>query len=41
MQHEIYMKEALKEAQRAYDLDESPIGAVIVYKDEIIGRKYG
>ena len=38
MQHEIYMKEALKEAQRAYDLDESPIGAVIVYKDEIIGR---
>lgn len=38
MQHELYMKEALREAEKAFELDESPIGAVIVYKDEIIGR---
>lgn len=38
MQHEIYMQEALKEARKAYELDESPIGAVIVYRDQIIGR---
>lgn len=34
----IYMKEALKEAQCAYELDETPIGAVIVYDDKIIAR---
>ena len=32
------MQIALQEAQNAYELDETPIGAVIVYKDEIIGR---
>jgi len=32
------MKEALKEAQRAFEEDEVPVGAVIVYKDKIIGR---
>lgn len=40
MQHEIYMQEALKEARKAYELDESPIGAVIVYQEQIIGRGY-
>lgn len=35
---EVFMQEALKEAQLAYDLDEVPIGAVIVYKDKIIAR---
>jgi len=35
---EYYMKEALKLAQEAYDIDEVPIGAVIVHKGEIIGR---
>ena len=34
------MKEALKEAQRAFDLGEVPVGAVIVYKDKIIGRAH-
>jgi tRNA(adenine34) deaminase len=34
----IFMKEALLEAQRAYTLDETPIGAVIVYKGKIIGK---
>ncbi|SEL61624.1 nucleoside deaminase [Parapedobacter koreensis] len=35
---EIYMKEALKEAQKALDQDEVPIGAVIVCNGKIIGR---
>lgn len=32
------MREALKEAQKAYDLGEVPIGCVIVRGGEIIGR---
>lgn len=35
-----YMLEALKEANKAFELDEAPIGAVIVYKDRVIGRGY-
>ena len=38
--HEIYMKQALAEAYKAYDDDEVPVGAVIVYKDEIIARAH-
>lgn len=38
MEHSIYMGEALKEAQKAYELDETPIGAVIVYQNQIIAR---
>lgn len=37
---EKYMKEALKEARKAYKLGEVPIGCVIVYKGKIIGRGY-
>lgn len=33
-----FMREALKQAQKAYDKDEVPIGAVAVYKNQIIGR---
>lgn len=36
----IFMREALVEARRAFDLDESPIGAIVVYQDQIIGRGY-
>lgn len=32
------MCEALKEAQKAFEEDEVPIGAVAVYKNQIIGR---
>ena len=39
-QDEKYMKEALKQAKKAYDLGEVPIGCVIVYEDKIIGRGY-
>jgi len=35
-----YMQEALREAQQAYDEDEVPVGAVIVYKDKIIARAH-
>ena len=37
---EKYMKEALKQAQKAYDLGEVPVGAVIVKDGKIIGRGY-
>lgn len=39
-QDERYMREALKQARKAYALGEVPIGCVIVYQDKIIGRGY-
>lgn len=39
-QDEKYMKEAIKQAKKAYALGEVPIGCVIVYQDRIIGRGY-
>lgn len=38
--HEKYMKEAIRQAKKAYALGEVPIGCVIVHKDKIIGRGY-
>ncbi len=35
-----YMSKALEEAQKAFDIDEVPIGCVIVKDDEIIARGY-
>ena len=35
-----YMKQALLEAQKAYDKGEVPVGAVVVCKDRIIARAY-
>jgi len=32
------MKRALKEAERAYELGETPVGAVIVREERIVGR---
>lgn len=37
-EHETYMREALIEAQKAYDMGEVPIGAVIVQGNEVIAR---
>lgn len=37
---EIYMSEAIKEAKKAFEEDEVPIGCVIVYKRRIIARSY-
>ena len=36
--HESWMKAALKEAQRAFEQDEIPVGAVIVHEGKIIGK---
>lgn len=35
-----YMKEALKEAVKAFDADEVPVGAIIVYNNEIIAKAH-
>ncbi|MBN1789138.1 MAG: nucleoside deaminase [Bacteroidales bacterium] len=37
---EYFMKEALKEAQRAFEKDEVPVGAVIVWNNRIIARAH-
>ena len=37
---EYFMKEALKEAEKAYKKEEVPVGVVIVKDDEIIARAY-
>ena len=34
------MLQALHEAEKAYEADEVPVGAVVVYEDRIIGRGY-
>ena len=35
-----FMKEALKEAEKAFELDEVPVGAVIVCDNQIIARAH-
>ena len=37
---DFYIKEALKEAQKAYDKGEAPIGAIIVKEGKIIARAH-
>lgn len=37
---EFFMNEALREAQKAFDEDEVPVGAVIVSRNTIIARSY-
>lgn len=37
---EKYMKEAVRQAKKAYKLEETPIGCVIVHEGKIIGRGY-
>ncbi|MEY8416586.1 tRNA adenosine(34) deaminase TadA [Tissierella praeacuta] len=36
----LYMREALREAKKAYSTYEVPVGAIVVYNGEIIGRGY-
>jgi tRNA(adenine34) deaminase len=38
--HDYFMKEALKEAQKAFDADEVPVGAVVVAENRIIARAH-
>ena len=40
LSHEYFMKEALKEAQKAFDRDEVPVGAIIVCDFRIIARAH-
>nr|WP_282744953.1 nucleoside deaminase [Peptostreptococcus stomatis] len=35
-----FMSEALKEARKAYAMKETPIGAVVVYDGQIVGRGF-
>ena len=37
---EQYMTEALKEAQKAFDIDEVPVGAVVVHNGRVIARAH-
>lgn len=36
----IFMKEALKEAEKGYKCDEVPVGSVLVFNNKVIGRGY-
>ena len=40
MTHEHYMKAALREAEKAYEEGEVPVGAIVVVNDRIISRGY-
>ena len=35
-----YMREAIRQARKAYAIEETPIGCVVVYEDKIIARGY-
>lgn len=39
-QEERFMKEALRQAKKAYKIEEVPIGCVIVYEGKIVARGY-
>ena len=39
-EHELWMQFALREAEKALSQDEVPVGAVVVYKGQIIGKGY-
>ena len=38
--HESFMRQALVQAQRAFDVDEVPVGAVVVMHGKIISKAY-
>jgi len=40
MTEEQYMRQALREAQKAFEEDEVPVGAIVVMNDRIIARGY-
>lgn len=40
LSHEYFMKEALKEARKAFEEDEIPVGAVVVCNNHIIARAH-
>ena len=38
--HEFFMKQALNQAQEAFEQDEVPVGAVVVYNNQIVARAH-
>ncbi len=40
MHHEYFMREALKEARKAFEGEDVPVGAVVVHENKIIGRAH-
>lgn len=40
MSDELYMQQALREAQKAFDKDEVPVGAIIVLNEQVIAKAY-
>lgn len=38
--HDYFMQQAINEAQKAYEKDEVPVGAVVAYKNKIIARSH-
>lgn len=40
MNYEYYMEFAISQAKKAFEINETPIGAIIVYNDEIIATGY-
>lgn len=38
--HQMFMRQALSLAETAYDNGEVPVGAVVVYKNKVIGKGY-
>jgi tRNA(adenine34) deaminase len=38
--HEIFMREAIKEAKKAFEKEEVPVGAVLVFEGKIIARAH-
>lgn len=40
MDHRRWMKAAIREAEKAYEVDEVPVGAVVVHNGVIVGKGY-
>ncbi|MEP7163462.1 MAG: nucleoside deaminase [Ferruginibacter sp.] len=40
MSDEQYMQQAIREAQKAFDIDEVPVGAIVVMNDSIIAKAH-
>ena len=38
--HESFMRQALVQAQRAFDADKVPVGAIVVMNNQIVGKGY-
>ena len=39
-QDQFFMRQAIREAEKAFELNEVPVGAVLVHKNKIVGRAH-